>query len=63
MTKIATGGNPDLKMLNPAAAVIDIGSTMHMAAVNPAACETPSGLLAGSPRPCMIWRIGSKPAA
>jgi transposase len=41
MTKIATGGHPDLKMVNPAAAAIDIGSTMHMAAVNPAACETP----------------------
>lgn len=36
MTKIATGGHPDLKMVNPAAAEIDIGSTMHMAAVNPA---------------------------
>ena len=41
MTKIATGGHPDLKMVNPAAAEIDIGSTMHMAAVSPAACETP----------------------
>jgi hypothetical protein len=41
ITKIATGGHPDLKMVNPAAAAIDIGSTMHMAAVNPAACETP----------------------
>lgn len=41
MTKIATGGHPDLKMVNPAAAAIDIGSTMHMAAVNPDACETP----------------------
>ena len=35
MTKIATGGHPDLKMVNLAAAAIDIGSTMHMAAVNP----------------------------
>ena len=41
MTKLATSGHPDLKMVNPAAAAIDIGSTMHMAAVNPAACETP----------------------
>lgn len=41
MTKIATGSHPNLKMVNPAAAAIDIGSTMHMAAVNPAACETP----------------------
>lgn len=41
MTKIATGGHPDLKMVNPATAAIDIGSTMHMAAVNPDACDMP----------------------
>jgi transposase len=41
MTKIATGDHPDLKMVNPAAAAIDIGSTMHMAAVNPDASEMP----------------------
>ena len=54
MTKIMTGGplpgrqsnwiaekGPDLKMVNPTAAAIDIGSTMHMAAVNPDACDTP----------------------
>ena len=41
MTKTATGGHPDLKMVNPTAAAIDIGSTMHMAAVNPDACDTP----------------------
>lgn len=41
MTKIATGGHPELKMVNPTAAAIDIGSTMHMAAVNPDACDTP----------------------
>jgi transposase len=41
MTKLATGGHPELKMVNPTAAAIDIGSTMHMAAVNPDACDTP----------------------
>lgn len=41
MTKSATGGHPDLKMVNPAAAAIDIGSTMHMATVNPDACDMP----------------------
>ena len=41
MTKIKTGGHSDLKMVNPTAAAIDIGSTMHMAAVNPDACDTP----------------------
>ncbi len=35
MTKTKTGDHPDLKMVNPGAAAIDIGSTMHMAAVNP----------------------------
>jgi hypothetical protein len=35
MTKRKTGDHPDLKMVNPQAAAIDIGSTMHMAAVNP----------------------------
>ena len=35
MTKSKTGDHPDLKMVNPNAAAIDIGSTMHTAAVNP----------------------------
>ena len=35
MTKRKTGNHPDLKMVNPNAAAIDVGSTMHMAAVNP----------------------------
>ncbi|WP_371398854.1 hypothetical protein [Marinovum algicola] len=35
MTKRKSGGHLDLKMVNPNAAAIDIGSTMHMAAVNP----------------------------
>ncbi len=41
MTKIVTGGHPELKMVNPWAAAIDIGSTIHMAAVNPDASDTP----------------------
>ena len=41
MTKLVTGDHPELKMVNPRAAAIDIGSIMHMAAVNPAACDTP----------------------
>ena len=41
MTKTVTGGHPELKMVNSTAAAIDIGSTMHMAAVNPDACDTP----------------------
>ena len=39
MTKIVTCDHPDLKMVNSRAAAIDIGSTMHMAAVNPNACD------------------------
>lgn len=41
MTKLVTGDHPELKMVNPRAAAIDIGSIMHMAAVNPGACDTP----------------------
>lgn len=35
MGKTTTGGHPERKMVNPGAAATDIGSTMHMAAVNP----------------------------
>ena len=41
MAKLVTGDHPELKMVNPRAAAIDIGSIMHMAAVNPDACDTP----------------------
>jgi len=41
MTNRTTGGHLDLKMVNPNAAAIDIGATMHMAAVNPDACDIP----------------------
>ena len=34
MPKTTTGGQ-DLKLVNPGAAALDIGSTLHMAAVNP----------------------------
>ena len=35
MASYKSGDHPDLKLVNPNAAAIDIGSTMHMAAVNP----------------------------
>ena len=41
MGKVTTGDHPDLKMLNPHAAASDIGSTVHMAAVNPGATDMP----------------------
>ena len=41
MTKPKTGDHPDLKMVNPNAAAIGIGSRMHMAAVNPDANIAP----------------------
>lgn len=41
MTNLATGGHPELKTVDPTAAAIDIRSTMHMAAVNPDACDAP----------------------
>ena len=41
MAKPMPGDHPDLKMVNTNAAAIDIGSTMHMAAVNPDADVMP----------------------
>ena len=41
MKKSSARGQPDLKMVNPGAAAIDIGSTMHMAAVNPDSDDMP----------------------
>ncbi len=41
MGKTTTGGRPELKMVNPGAAAIDIGSKMHMAAVNPDSTDVP----------------------
>lgn len=35
MMKTVTGDQTDLKIVNPRAAAIGIGSTMHMAAANP----------------------------
>ena len=39
--KTTSGDQPALKMVNPGAAAIDIGSTMHMAAVNPDSDDMP----------------------
>jgi transposase len=36
MPKRTIGDHPELKLVNVSAAAIDIGSKMHMAAVNPA---------------------------
>ena len=41
MTKVESGSVDALSMVNPGAAAIDIGSTMHMAAVNPNADDNP----------------------
>jgi len=41
MTQTDTGNNSSLKMVNPGAAAVDIGSTMHMAAVNPDGDDMP----------------------
>jgi Transposase len=41
MPKRTTGGRPELKPVNVGAAAIDIGSKMHMAAVNPASTDVP----------------------
>ena len=41
MTKMTTGDRSQLKPVNPSAAATDIGSTMHMPAVNPDSTDTP----------------------
>jgi transposase len=41
MPKTITGGRPELRLVNSGAAAIDIGSKMHMAAVDPTCTETP----------------------
>ncbi|MBB4305595.1 urease beta subunit [Rhodobium orientis] len=41
MIKTTSGDQPALKMVNSGAAAIDIGSTMHMAAVNPNSDDMP----------------------
>ena len=41
MPKTTTADRPELKPVNVGAAAIDIGSKMHMAAVNPACTDVP----------------------
>src|ERR1700757_5485208 len=41
MPKRTTGNRPELKPVNVGAAAIEIGSKMHMAAVNPASADEP----------------------
>nr|WP_245471417.1 transposase [Bradyrhizobium genosp. SA-3] len=41
MLKRTTGDRPELKLVNVGAAAIDIGSKMHMAAVDPACTDVP----------------------
>jgi transposase len=41
MPKKTSGGRPELKAVNVGAAAIDIGSKMHMVAVNPACIDVP----------------------
>lgn len=41
MPKTLAGGRPELKPVNVGAAAIDIGSKMHVAAVDPGFTDTP----------------------
>jgi transposase len=41
MERVRAKGMDALSMINPNAAAIDIGSTMHMAAINPKAGDNP----------------------
>lgn len=42
MTKTKSGDRREMTLVNPGAAAVDIGSTMHLAAVSPDACDTPT---------------------
>jgi len=53
----------NLTRINPGAAAVDIGSTMHMAAVNPDCAEMPIRHSESLPTICMILPLGSNPAA
>ncbi|WP_229747846.1 hypothetical protein [Marivita lacus] len=63
MAKTSTGDHTDVQLVNPAAAAIDTGSTMHMAAVIPTARIPLCARLARSRAICMHWRCGSGPVA
>ena len=41
MKKTTTADQPSLKLVNPSATAIDIGPTMHVAAVNPERVDMP----------------------
>ena len=62
MTRTTTGGYPDMKLVNSGAAAIDIGSTMHVAAVNPDIATRPCAPSAPLPRICTTLRSGSSRA-
>ena len=63
MPKTIAGDHPELRPVNAGAAAIDIGSKMHMAAVDPTCTETPVRAFGTFHGICTIWRTGSKRAA
>lgn len=52
----------ELPRVHPAAAAIDIGATMHVAAVGPDRDQNPSGRSGLSPKTFIVWRTGSPSA-
>nr|WP_245823349.1 hypothetical protein [Antarctobacter heliothermus] len=63
ISKLRTGDHPDLKLGILAAAAIDIGSTLQLAAVNSGSTAPLCARSARSHPICMFWRSGSVPAA
>ncbi len=63
MPNRTTGDRPGLKPINVSAAAIDIGSKMHMAAVNPDCDMPPCARSAHLHKISMIWRTGLNRAA
>lgn len=49
MTKKRIGDQPEMSLVNASAAFVDIGSTIHRAAVSPNACDSPGVPPSGGP--------------
>ena len=61
MRKIGSHGSAKPPTVNAAAAAIDIGSKLHMAAVDPACADNPFEASAPSHGICISSRIGFNP--
>ena len=63
MPKRTSDDRAELKPVKVGAAAIDIGSKMHMAAVDPSCADSRFAHSAHSRKICMIWQTGSNRVA